>query len=78
MGKKGGLGGMFGGGMPDVSDAELEAMAQSGEMPQTGEMPDIKDLEKKLPKNMPGLPGLGNTGGFGNMPGLPGLPGKKK
>jgi len=72
MGKKGGMGSMFGGGMPDVSDAELEAMAQSGEMP------DIKELEKQLPKNIPGLPGLGNTGGFGNMPGLPGLPGKKK
>ncbi len=72
MGKKGGMGGLFGGGMPDVSDAELEAIAQSGEMP------DIKELEKQLPKNIPGLPGLGNTGGFGNMPGLPGLPGKKK
>ncbi len=72
MGKKGGMGGLFGGGMPDVSDAELDAMAQSGEMP------DMKDLEKHLPKNIPGLPGLGGPGAPGGFPGLPGLPGKKK
>ena len=81
MGKKGGMGGLFGGDMPDISDAELEALAQSGNMPQSGEMPDIKDLEKKLPKNIPGLPGLGGPGtpgGMGGLPGIPGLPGKKK
>lgn len=75
MGKKGG---MFGG-MPDISEEELEAMARSGEMP---ELPkDLENLEKKLPKTMPGLPGLGLPGqksGLGGLPGLPGLPGKKK
>lgn len=71
MGKKGG---MFAG-MPDVSEEELEALAQSGKMP---ELP--KDLEKKLPKSMPNLPGLGLPGvkGPGGLTGLPGLPGKKK
>lgn len=71
MGKKGG---MFAG-MPDVSEEELEALAQSGNMP---ELP--KDLEKKLPKSMPNLPGLGLPGvkGPGGLTGLPGLPGKKK
>ena len=71
MGKKGG---MFAG-MPDVSEEELEALAQSGNMP---ELP--KDLEKKLPKSMPNLPGLGLPGvkGSGGFTGLPGLPGKKK
>ena len=72
MGKKGGMGGLFGGGMPDISDAELDEMAKSGEMP------DIKELEKHLPKNIPGLPGLGGPGTPGGFPGLPGLPGKKK
>ncbi len=75
MKKMGKGGGMFGGGMPDVSPEELEAMQQSGKMP---ELP--KDLEKQLPKNLPNLPGLGGFGGgnAGGMPGLPGLPGKKK
>lgn len=74
MGKgMGFLGG--GGGMPDISEEELEALQKSGQMP---ELP--KDLEKQLPKSMPNLPGLGGLGGGagGGFPGLPGLPGKKK
>ena len=67
MGKKGGL---FSG-MPDVSEEEMEAMANSGQMP---ELPP--DIEKKLPKSIPGLQGLG--GMQGGIQGLPGLPGKKK
>lgn len=81
MSKKGGLGGMFGGGTPDISEADMEALAQSGQMPDgiPSGMPDIKELEKQLPKNMPNLPGLGGFGGSGGgLPGLPGLPGKKK
>lgn len=72
MSKKSGMGAMFGGGMPDISEAELEAMAE------TGKMPDIKDLEKHLPKNMPNLPGLGGQTGTNGLGGLPGLPTKKK
>ena len=78
--KKGGLGGMFGGGMPDISEEEMAAFEQTGQMP---EIP--KDIEKLLPKDgKPSLPGLGGLGGFGGgpkgggLPGLPGLPGKKK
>ncbi|SNZ19861.1 signal recognition particle protein [Cohaesibacter gelatinilyticus] len=74
MGKaKGGLGGLFGGGMPNVDPAELEAMQKSGQMP------DVGDLAKGLPGG--GLPG-GLSGGLpgglpGGMPGLPGMGGPK-
>ncbi len=72
---KGGMGGMFGGGMPDVSEEEMAAFEATGQMP---EIP--KDIEKLLPKTKPGLPGLSGLGGgqAGGFPGLPGLPGKKK
>lgn len=76
MKKMGKGGGFLGGGMPDISPEELEAMEKSGKMP---ELP--KDLEKHLPKSMPNLPGLGGLGGQGGIPGgMPGLPGfgKKK
>ncbi|PLW76278.1 signal recognition particle protein [Cohaesibacter celericrescens] len=66
--RKGGLGGLFGGGMPKVDPAELEAMQKSGQMP------DMGDLSKGLPGG--GLPG-GLSGLPGGMPGLPGLGGPK-
>ena len=71
--KKGGLGGLFGGGMPQVDPAQLEAMQKSGQMP------DMGDLTKGLGGGLPGggLPG-GLPGGFpGGMPGLSGLGGPK-
>ena len=66
---KGGLGGLFGGGMPDPSQMAPEDLP-----------PEL--AQGQLPKGLPpkGLPGLG-TGlpGLGNMPGgLPPFPGKKK
>ena len=75
MNKSGGMAGMFGGGMPDVSEEEMAAFEATGQMP---EIP--KDIEKLLPKTKPGLPGLSGLGGgqAGGFPGLPGLPGKKK
>ena len=76
MGKKKGLlGSLMGGGMPDMDPAALEEMQKSGSMP------------KGLPPGMgAGLPGLGGPGapklpGLGGPTGLPGLPGgfgKKK
>ncbi len=64
MGKKkgglfGGLGSMFGGGMPSIDPAELEAMAKSGQMPQLppGGLGGL-GLPPTLPKGM-GLPGMG-------------------
>ncbi|MBL4785704.1 MAG: signal recognition particle protein [Cohaesibacteraceae bacterium] len=61
--KKGGLGALFGGGMPGVDPAQLEEMAKSGGM--SGGLPT--NMPAGLPGGMPGLPG--------GMPGLPGLPG---
>ena len=66
---KGGLGGLFGGGMPDPAQMAPEDLP-----------PEL--AQGQLPKGLPpkGLPGLG-TGlpGLGNMPGgLPPFPGKKK
>lgn len=71
MGKKGG---MFGG-MPDISEEELEAMAEGDQMP---ELP--KDIEQQLAKKIPNLPGLDGLGRGtpSGLPGIPGLPGKKK
>lgn len=65
--QKGGLKGLFGGGMPDMG-----AMAQDARM-----MPDMSKLPSGLPGlggSSQGLPGLGT----GSMPGLPGLPKRKK
>ena len=77
--KKGLLGGLMGGGMPDMDPAAIEEMQKSGSLP------------KGLPSGMPGmpgggLPGLGGAGapklpGLGAPGSLPGLPGgfpKKK
>ena len=88
MGKKkggllGGLGSMFGGGMPDMDPAALEELAKSGKipgMPQGGAgglpggLPPGLPGGMGLPKGFPGLPGGPKGPGF---PGLPGL-GKKK
>nr|WP_321455224.1 signal recognition particle protein [uncultured Cohaesibacter sp.] len=71
--KKGGLGGLFGGGMPQVDPAQL------AEMQKSGQMPDMGDLAKGMGGGLPGggLPG-GLSGGLpGGMPGLPGLGGPK-
>ena len=74
--KKGGLGGLLGGGMPNIDPAELEAMQKSGQMP------DMGDLTKGLSGGMPGgLPGgLGGLPGLGGpkLPGLGGMSGKRK
>ena len=89
MGKKKGLlGGLFGGGMPDMDPAAIEEMQKSGTLPKGlppgmgggmggglgGGMPGLGG------PGMPKLPGLGS--GLGRGPGgLPGLPGgftKKK
>jgi signal recognition particle subunit SRP54 len=63
MGKKkgglfGGLGSMFGGGMPQIDPAELEAMAKSGQMPQLPGGLGGLGLPPTLPGGM-GLPGMG-------------------
>ena len=71
--KKGGLGGLFGGGMPQVDPAQL------AEMQKSGQMPDMGDLAKGMGGGLPGggLPG-GLSGGLpGGLPGLPGLGGPK-
>ena len=73
LANKMGLGGMMGGGMPDLSSMDpkqLEALAKQAE---------ASGLMK--PGAMPGLPGLGGApklpGLGGGFPGLPGLPKKK-
>ncbi len=61
---KGMLGGVKGGGGPDMSDpAQMEAAA--------------KAMQGQLPKGMGGMPGMGGGGGMGLPPGLSGF-GKKK
>jgi len=61
--QKGGLKGLFGGGMPDM-----------GAMAQEAQMPDMSNMPGGLPGLGSGLPGLGT----GSTPGLPGLPKRKK
>ncbi|MBG6209031.1 signal recognition particle subunit SRP54 [Labrenzia sp. EL_126] len=63
------MGGLGGGGMPDVDPKQLEEMAKSGQLP------DGMELPKGLPGGMPG--GLGGVGLPPGMPGLPGLGGPK-
>nr|WP_321442779.1 signal recognition particle protein [uncultured Cohaesibacter sp.] len=74
--KKGGLGGLLGGGMPNIDPAELEAMQKSGQMPDMGDL--TKGLSGGLPGGLPG--GLGGMPGLGGpkLPGLGGMPGKRK
>lgn len=83
--KKGGLAGLFGGGMPQVDPAQLEQMQKSGQMPDMGELAKGMPggglpgglpggLAGTLPGGMPGLPGLGGP----KFPGLGGMPGKGK
>jgi signal recognition particle subunit SRP54 len=79
LASKMGLGGMMGGGMPDLSKMDpkqLEALQKQAEAAGLG---GGAGLPKGLPGGFPGLPG----GGLPGMPGglkLPGLPGgfKKK
>ncbi len=67
--QKGGLKGLFGGGMPDMG-----AMAQEAQMPT-----DMSKMPSGLPGLGSGLPPGGMPGlGAGSLPGLPGLPKRKK
>ena len=65
--RKGGLAGLFGGGMPEPDPAMLEELQKGGGLPQG------------LPGNLGGIAGAGLPGGFpGGLPGgLPGLGGGK-
>ncbi|MEM7619414.1 MAG: signal recognition particle protein [Pseudomonadota bacterium] len=79
MGKKGGLGALFGGGMPDIPPDALEEMSKDG-----ANMPAGTDalsalpggLGGGLPGGLPGLPG-GMGAGLPGLPGLPGMPGAR-
>jgi signal recognition particle subunit SRP54 len=71
----GGMGGMMGGGMPDLSKMDpkqIEALQKQAQ---------AAGLGGGMPKGLPGLPGGGGLpglpGGRGGLPGLPGLPKKK-
>nr|MEC9418450.1 signal recognition particle protein [Pseudomonadota bacterium] len=73
------MGGLGGGGMPDVDPKQLEEMAKSGQLPGGMEMPKglPGGLGGGLPPGMgmPGLPGLGGP----KLPGFPGMgKGKKR
>ncbi len=73
LANKMGLGGMMGGGMPDLSSMDpkqLEALAKQAE---------ASGLTKGMGGLPGGLPGLGGAKlpGLGGLPGLPGLPKKK-
>jgi signal recognition particle subunit SRP54 len=73
-----GLGGMMGGGMPDLSNIDpkqleaLQKQAEASGLGKPGAMPGLGGLPG-------GLPGLGGAKlpGLGGMPGLPGFPKKK-
>lgn len=73
LANKMGMGGMMGGGMPDLSSMDpkqLEALAKQAE---------ASGLTKGMGGLPGGLPGLGGAKlpGLGGLPGLPGLPKKK-
>jgi signal recognition particle subunit SRP54 len=75
---KGGLAGLFGGGMPQPDPAMLEQLQKGGAgglpggFPGTGLPGGMTGLPGNFPGSLPRLPGLG-----GGLPGLPGF-GKKK
>jgi len=78
MANKMGLGGMMGGGMPDLSSMDpkqLEALKKQAEAAGMG-----GGMPKGMPGGLPGLPGGGLPGlpGGRGLPGLPGLPKGKK
>ncbi|NRG16835.1 signal recognition particle protein [Rhizobiales bacterium] len=72
------MGGMGGGGMPQVDPKEIEKLAKSGQLPggmSGGGLPGGFPGAGLPPGGMPGLPGMGGM----KLPGLPGLgKGKKK
>ncbi len=73
LGKGGGLGGMMGGGMPNMDPAQLEDMQRK----MGGTMPNLPANFPGIPGGGPKLPGLGAP----KLPGLGGFPfggGKKK
>ncbi|HZG31379.1 MAG TPA: signal recognition particle protein [Ensifer sp.] len=72
-----GLGGMMGGGMPDLSSMDpkqLEALAKQAEA--AGLTKGMGGMPGGLPGGLPGLGGA-KLPGLGGLPGLPGLPKKK-
>jgi len=78
MANKMGLGGMMGGGMPDLSSMDpkqLEALKKQAEAAGMG-----GGMPRGMPGGLPGLPGGGLPGlpGGRGLPGLPGLPKGKK
>ncbi|MFV2092106.1 MAG: signal recognition particle protein, partial [Hyphomicrobiales bacterium] len=70
LGRRGGLGGMFGGGMPSPQDMAGAMPAGMPPMPQN--LPS--GLPQMSPRGLPGLPGASK----GVLPGLPGFGSKKK
>lgn len=67
MGK---MGGMFGGKMPPMDPAAMQALGQKV----AGNGASLPNLGNSTPAGLPGLPGLGgapNSGGFSGLPGLP-------
>ena len=77
LANKMGLGGMMGGGMPDLSSMDpkqLEALAKQAEA--AGLTKGMGSMPGGLPGGLPGLGGP-KLPGLGGLPGLPGLPKKK-
>lgn len=77
LANKMGLGGMMGGGMPDLSSMDpkqLEALAKQAEA--SGLTKGMGGMPGGLPGGLPGLGGA-KLPGLGGLPGLPGLPKKK-
>jgi signal recognition particle subunit SRP54 len=65
MGK---MGGMFGGKMPPMDPAAMQALGQKAAATQGGGLPG---LGNSTPSGLPGLGGSSNAGGFAGLPGLP-------
>ncbi len=77
MANKMGLGGMMGGGMPDLSSMDtkqLEALKKQAEAAGMGG----GGMPRGMPGGLPGLPGGGGLPGLPGGRGLPGLPGLPK
>ena len=64
MGK---MGGMFGGKMPPMDPAAMQALGQKV----AGNGAGLPGLGNSAPPGLPGLGGPTNTGGFSGLPGLP-------
>jgi signal recognition particle subunit SRP54 len=66
MGK---MGGMFGGKMPPMDPAAMQALGQKAAA--AGGGGGLPGLGNSTPAGLPGLGGSSNTGGFSGLPGLP-------